>query len=42
MKKVIYIIILSFVTAMSVTACTEQEVKPKDGGVGGSAGDPKG
>ncbi len=39
MKKTIYILLLVFVSAMSITACTEQEVKPKDGG--GSASDPK-
>lgn len=42
MKKLIYIAILFVVSAMSVTACTEQEIKPRDGGSGGSAQDPKG
>lgn len=28
MKKVIYIVLFAFVAAMSVTACTEEEVKP--------------
>jgi len=43
MKKFIYIAILFIVTAMSMTACTEQEIKPRDGGTGGSNGmDPKG
>ncbi len=42
MRKLIYIAILSIVTAMSVTACTEQEVKPRDGGAGGTGSDPKG
>ena len=42
MKKFIYIAILFIVSAMSVTACTEQEVKPRDGGAGGGAMDPKG
>lgn len=42
MKKLIYIAILFFVSAMSVTACTEQEIKPRDGGTGGSGTDPKG
>ena len=40
MKKLIYIIVLFVVSAMSITACTEQEVKPKDGG--GTVSDPKG
>lgn len=39
MKKLIYIAILFVVTAMSVTACTEQEIKPRDGG--GGVMDPK-
>lgn len=42
MKKFFYILILSFVSAMSITACTEQEIKPRDGGGGGSGVDPKG
>ena len=42
MKKFIYIAILAIVTAMSVTACTEQDVKPRDGGSGGVGNDPKG
>lgn len=28
MKKIIYILLLSFVSAMSFTACTEEEVAP--------------
>ena len=40
MKKTIYIIILFIVSAMSITACTEQEVKPKDGAAGGGASEP--
>ena len=42
MKKLIYIAILFVVSAMSVTACTEQEIKPRDGGAGGVGQDPKG
>jgi len=43
MKKLIYIAIFSIVTAISVSSCTEQEVKPKDGGAGGmTPPDPKG
>ncbi len=43
MKKLLYIVILSFVSAMSITACTEQEIKPRDGGgSAGGASDPKG
>ena len=42
MKKIIYIALLAFVSAMSITACTEQEIKPKDGGTGGVGSDPKG
>lgn len=42
MKKLIYIAILFIVSAMSVTACTEQEIKPRNSGPGGGAMDPKG
>ena len=28
MKKLIYIILFAFVTAMSVSACTEEEITP--------------
>ena len=42
MKKLIYIAILLVVSAMSITACTEQEIKPRDGGAGGTVIDPKG
>ena len=28
MKKLFYIVLFAFVTAMSVTACTEEEIKP--------------
>jgi hypothetical protein len=28
MKKLIYIALFAFITAMSVTACTEEEVNP--------------
>jgi hypothetical protein len=42
MKKIIYILLLSFVASLAFTACTEEEVKPStelNGGGGGS--DPK-
>jgi hypothetical protein len=42
MKKFIYIAILLIVSGLSVTSCTEQEIKPRDGGSGGTAPDPKG
>ncbi len=42
MRKLIYIAILAIVTAMSVSSCTEQEIKPRDGGAGGNGPDPKG
>jgi len=42
MKKLIYIVLFAFVTAMSVTACTEEEVKPSTELNGGGAHiDPK-
>ena len=36
MKKLIYIVLFAFVTAMSVTACTEEEIKPTTELNGGS------
>jgi hypothetical protein len=42
MKKIIYIAILALCTMASVTSCTEQEVKPQEGGGGGIGTDPKG
>jgi len=42
MKKLIYILLFAFVTSMSVTACTEEEVKPTgDYKLNGGASDPK-
>ena len=42
MKKLIYIVLFAFVTAMSVTACTEEEVKPStELNGGGNAQDPR-
>lgn len=44
MKKVIYIILLSFCATMTITSCTEEAVTPKteenDNGGGGNS-DPK-
>ena len=37
MKKLLYIVLFAFVTAMSVTACTEEEVKPTTELNGGAA-----
>lgn len=34
MKKIIYIILFAFVTSMSVSACTEEEVAPTANGGG--------
>ncbi|MDZ4714630.1 MAG: hypothetical protein SH819_04090 [Cytophagales bacterium] len=42
MKKLIYIAILFIVSGLSLTACTEQEIKPRDGGPAGVGSDPKG
>lgn len=42
MRKILYIAILAICTMASVTSCTEQEVKPKEGGAGGGVTDPKG
>ncbi len=43
MKKLIYIVLLAFVATMSVTACTEEEVKPTTelNGGGGTDKDPR-
>ncbi|HEX6891917.1 MAG TPA: hypothetical protein VF141_14520 [Chryseolinea sp.] len=42
MKKFIYIVLFAAVTALSVTSCTEEEVKPKTMAGGGAIiGDPK-
>jgi hypothetical protein len=41
MRKVIYILILAVAASMTITSCTEQEVKPAEGG-GAAATDPKG
>lgn len=46
MKKLIYVLLLSFVCAATITSCTEEPVTPKNetsadsGGAGGSAGNP--
>jgi hypothetical protein len=41
MKKFIYILVLSFVTSLSVSSCTEESVEPrKADNNGGSASDP--
>jgi hypothetical protein len=42
MKKLIYIGILMTVISIGLSSCTEQEVKPQEGGTGGVMGDPKG
>ena len=40
MKKLIYVLLISFVASMSITACTEEEVVPTENG-GGIGADPK-
>ena len=39
MKKFIYTILFSAVAAISISACTEQDIKPKDDGGGMGAND---
>ena len=39
MKKLLYIVLFAFVTAMSVTACTEEEIKPTTELNGGASND---
>ncbi len=42
MKKLIYILLFAFVTAVSFTACTEEEVAPStELNGGGNPSDPK-
>ncbi|MEJ7646693.1 MAG: hypothetical protein WKF87_19005 [Chryseolinea sp.] len=43
MKKTIYILLIAFATAMTITSCTEEEVKPSTSmrNGGGGASDPK-
>jgi hypothetical protein len=42
MKKLIYIILIAFVSSMTITSCTEDEVKPTEEGTEGGhdEGDP--
>lgn len=42
MKKIVYSILLTLVISVGLSACTEQDVKPKDGGTGAQGPDPKG
>ena len=39
MKKLLYIALLAFVTSMSVTACTEEEITPTTELNGGAGND---
>ncbi len=39
MKKIIYVLLFAFVTAISVTACTEEEIAPSTELNGGGAAD---
>ena len=42
MKKLIYILLFAFVSAMSVTACTEEEISPNtELNGGGQPSEPK-
>ena len=38
MKKLVYILMITFVSALTITSCTEEEVKPNatEGNMGGS------
>jgi len=41
MKRIIYIILFAFVTALSISACTEEEIKPTNElNGGGNPSDP--
>lgn len=42
MKKIIYILLLAFASSMTMTACTEEEIKPSQSTAGGGGiSDPK-
>ncbi len=36
MKKLFYTFAFALITMVSITSCTEDNVKPRDGGTGGS------
>jgi hypothetical protein len=36
MKKFVFTIVFAAVTAISISSCQEQNIKPKDGGTGSS------
>jgi predicted nucleic acid binding AN1-type Zn finger protein len=38
MKKIIYIMVIALVSSMTITSCTEDEVKPSKPNNGGGAG----
>jgi hypothetical protein len=44
MKKLFYVFVIAAFTSLTITGCTEEEVKPQTGtdNGGGSASDPKG
>ncbi len=42
MKKIFYILVLSIVSSLAISSCTEQEVKPSIGYPGANSSDPKG
>lgn len=41
MKKLIYVILVAFVSSMAITSCTEDEIKPgtEEGTPGGGSGE---
>lgn len=41
MKKIIYILLLAFASSMTMTACTEEEIRPEYSNGGGGISDPK-
>jgi hypothetical protein len=42
MKKIIYILLLAFAAGVTITSCTEEEIKPStELNGGGTASDPK-
>lgn len=38
MKKIIYIMVIAFVSSMALTSCTEDDVRPTEPNNGGGAG----
>lgn len=40
MKKLIYTILFAIITSVAISACTDENIRPQDGGTTGGSGDP--